>query len=418
MNNLFRFITININDSITILYLILNKDMTFKNQLLNYYTYIFFVALLARVLFHIYSPIDYFPDSFSYLKLSNIIFTSTLIEDYQAMPGYPIFLYLSNKIFSNYFAFDILVSSILVLVASRLYFKIFNNEQGAKICALLFALYPFNILYASIMLSENSYVFFNFVGFACLYYNKNILGFLFIIIAILIRPSLDLFNIIIIILFSIFIFKDQFKTTCLKITIFILMYCAIFTPWWIYNYERFGQFVKLTPGLGIVLYSGNNKLNKTGGGNYPEDFNFDIVEGIDDPIKKDKIMKESAIKFIIENPEKFIKLCIKRFLRFYNIVPNYKKDNILSEDFKFSTVNLVSMISMVGLYFFSLLTLIKLNKKTFVKLLPLLTYTVLLTGIHVITIASIRYRFPIEFILLILSSFSINLIFDKIKHKF
>ena len=175
-----------------------------------------------------------------------------------------------------------------------------------------------------------------------------------------------------------------------------------FTPWWIYNYERFGQFVKLTPGLGIVLYSGNNKLNKTGGGNYPEDFNFDIVEGIDDPIKKDKIMKESAIKFIIENPEKFIKLCIKRFLRFYNIVPNYKKDNILSEDFKFSTVNLVSMISMVGLYFFSLLTLIKLNKKTFVKLLPLLTYTVLLTGIHVITIASIRYRFPIEFILLIL----------------
>lgn len=392
--------------------------MSFKNQLLNYYTYIFFVALLARVLFHIYSPIDYFPDSISYLKLSNLIFTPTLIVDYQAMPGYPVFLYLSNKIFSNYFAFDILVSSILVLVASKLYFKIFNNEQGAKICALLFALYPFNIFYASIMLSENSYVFFNFVGFTFLYYNRNTLGFLFIIISILIRPTLDLYNIIIIILFSIFIFKDQLKTTFFKISIFIIMYCAIFTPWWIYNYERFGQFVKLTPGLGIVLYSGNNELNKTGGGNYPEDFNFDIVEGIDDPIQKDKIMKERAIKFIIENPEKFIELCIKRFLRLYNIVPNYKKDNILSGDFKFSTVNLVSMISMVGLYFFSLLTLIKLNKKTFVKLLPLLTYTVLLTGIHVITIASIRYRFPIEPILLILSSFSINLIFDKIKQKF
>ena len=87
--------------------------MSIKNQLLNYYTSIFLVALSTRLLFHIFSPVDYFPDSISYLNLANTIFTSTPIVDYQAMPGYPIFLYLSNKIFSNYFAFDILISSIL-----------------------------------------------------------------------------------------------------------------------------------------------------------------------------------------------------------------------------------------------------------------------------------------------------------------
>ena len=388
--------------------------MSIKNQLLNYYTSIFLVALSTRLLFHIFSPVDYFPDSISYLNLANTIFTSTPIVDYQAMPGYPIFLYLSNKIFSNYFAFDILISSILVLVASRLYFKIFNNEQGAKICALLFAIYPFNIFYASIMLSENSYVFFNFVGFAFLYYNKNILGSLFIVISILIRPTLDLLNIIIIILFSIFVFKDQLKTTFLIITVFIIIYCAIFTPWWIYNYERFGKFVKLTPSLGLILYSGNNELNKTGGGNYPEDFSFDIVRGTDDPILQDKIMKDSAIKFIIENPEKFIELCIKKLIRFYN----YQKENILMGDFKFYVINLVSMMSIIGLYFFSLMALFKINKKTFINLIPLLTYIILLTGIHVITIASIRYRFPIDIILLIISSFYINFIFDKIKKIF
>ena len=53
------------------------------------------------------------------------------------MPGYPIFLFLSNKIFYNYFALDILTSSILVLIISRLYYKIFNDERGAKICAFL-----------------------------------------------------------------------------------------------------------------------------------------------------------------------------------------------------------------------------------------------------------------------------------------
>lgn len=396
----------------------LNKDMSITNRLLNYYTIIFFIALLLRIIFRFYSPIDVFPDSISYIHLSKIIFSGDHFEDNQAMPGYPIFLFLSDKIFSNYFNLDILVSSFLVLVAGKLYYKIFQDEQGAKICVFLFAIYPFNIFYSSTILSENSYVFFNIVGITFFYFNRNFLGSLFLVLSIVIRPTLDLFNIIIIIIISYFVLRDHFRTIIKKVIIFLILYCVILSPWWLYNFERFGQFVKLTPGFGLVIYSGNNELNKTGGGNYPEDFSFDIIKDVKDAIKKDKIMKDAAIKYIIENPDQFIELSLKRFVRFFNIFPNHKKDNIISGNIDYSIITIISAISVFSLYFFSILTLVNLKKDQLIKLLPLFAYFIILTGIHVITIASIRYRFPLEFILLILSSFSVNFIINKLIKKF
>lgn len=395
----------------------MNKFISIKKYLFNYYLILFFIALLIRILFHLFSPIDYFPDSLGYVKISNLIFTSTLIEDSLVMPGYPIFLFLSNKLFSNYFVLDILVSSLLVLVASRLYYKIFSDEQGAKVCALLFAIYPFNILYSSFLLTENSYIFFAITGYTFLYYKKIFFSFIFIVISILIRPSIDIFNIVIIIFFSIFVFEDQYKNTIKKVIIFSIIYCVIFSPWWVYNFKRYGQFVKLAPALGHTLYSGNNEMNKTGGGNLNEDFNFDIIKDVDDPLEIDRIMKDAAIKFIIENPDRFVELSFKRIIRFFNIIPNYKKDDLDNGEIKNLFISIISAITMISLYLFSLLAIIKLDKKKFKKLSPLFAYFIILTGIHVVTIASIRYRFPLEFVLLILSSFSLNIYIKKVMKK-
>lgn len=396
----------------------MSKFSNIKKYFLNYYLILFFIALILRIFFHLFSPIDFFPDSISYIKLSNLIFTSTKIEDDLAMPGYPIFLFLSNKIFFNYFTLDILTSSILVLIVSRLYYKIFNDERGAKICAFLFAIYPYNILYSSLLLTENSFIFFAITGYTFLYYKKIYFAFLFIIISIMIRPTIDIFNIIVIIFFSIFIFDDNFKKIIKKILIFILFYCIIFSPWWFYNYERYGKFVKLTPSLGHTLYSGNNEINKTGGGNLHEDFNFNIIKGISDPIERDKIMKDAAIKFIIENPARFIELSYKRFVRFFNIIPNYIEDDIYKGNIKIFLIFFISATSMISLYLFSFLALINLDKVKLKRLSPLFIYFIILTGIHIITIASIRYRFPLEFVLIILSSFSINLYIEKFSKKF
>ena len=339
------------------------------------------------------------------------------------MPGYPIFLFLSDKIFSNYLILDILVSSLSVITISMLYYEIFEDLNGAKICAFLFAVYPFNIYYSTAMLSENSYVFFNILGFLFLYQNKYILAFISIVCSILIRPTLDILTILIILSFSYFVFKDSFRDSAKKILFFILIYSFMFSPWWIYNYKRFDQFVRLNLGFGTVLYSGNNELNKTGGGNLHEDFNFDLVKNVA-PMEADKILKDEAIKFIINNPLRFIDLSVKKFFRFFNIHPNYKSTNIIGvnpeQEEKNKILSLlifISGLSMVSLYGFSLLSLFFLKKDKMKKIVPLLIYFFLLTGIHMVTIASIRYRFPLTFILIILSSFSISNVINKFKNE-
>ena len=47
------------------------------------------------------------------------------------------------------------------------------------------------------------------------------------------------------------------------------------------------------------------------------------------PMEADKILKDEAIKFIINNPLRFIDLSVKKFFRFFNIHPNYKSTNII-----------------------------------------------------------------------------------------
>ena len=229
----------------------------------------------------------------------------------------------------------------------------------------------------------------------------------------MIRPTIDLFNILIVIIFSILIFKENYKNLIKKIIIFIIFYCAIHTPWWIYNYDRYGQFVKSSLSSGMALYSGNNELNRTGGGILWKDFTFDVVEGVEDPIKQNEIMKNEALKFIINNPERFFELTLKRFVRFFNIIPNTNINELYGVSLTNLLIIIISGISMTSLYLLSFFALTKISKEKLKKLTPLFTYFVVLTGMHMITIASIRYRFPLEFIFILLSSYSISIYLKK-----
>ena len=86
------------------------------------------------------------------------------------------------------------------------------------------------------------------------------------------------------------------------------MYCLILAPWWIYNYNNYGEFVRLNTGFGKVLFSGNNIVNQSGGGNINEDVILPKIEE-KNIVLIDKQLKNLALDFIIHNPLIFIKNC-------------------------------------------------------------------------------------------------------------
>ena len=131
---------------------------------------IFLFAMIIRFITYYYFPTNLFPDSVTYINFSKNLFTEESILSYnKGMPGYPIILATSNFFFSNYNFIDIFFSSILVFVLAKTYKKIFDDDFGSNICALIWAIYPFSIFYSISILTENSYVFFFFTGVFFLY---------------------------------------------------------------------------------------------------------------------------------------------------------------------------------------------------------------------------------------------------------
>ena len=95
------------------------------------------------------------------------------------------------------------------------------------------------------------------------------------------------------------------------------------SPWWCFNYIKYDSFVRLHPTVGFMLYSGNNELNKTGGGIINSDFKIDNMKerkGIN-PILFDNVLKKKAFEYIINNKIIFVK---NSFVKFKDsIVLNY-----------------------------------------------------------------------------------------------
>ena len=183
-------------------------------------------------------------------------------------------------------------------------------------------------------------------------------------------------------------------------------------PWWIHQYNKYGEIVRLNLGDGIVLYSGNNPLNKSGGGVLDPikgpDMDMSFFDAIDDPIEKNKQMKSKAFGYIISNPSHFFKMMGVKFIRFWRLwpySPQYEKPlYMIASIFSYGICLLLSI---------GFLVTIKFNDLK--KIAPILMVISYLCLIHMVTISSIRYRLPIEPFLIIFTS---NFIVFNLKIKF
>ena len=434
----------------------------------------YFLLLITLISFLIKIFVTYnfnlpnFVDSQAYSKAGFEFINFFRIEKVIIMPLYSIVAYFNDKLF-EFYLFNIIFSSINIYLIFLITKKIFQSNRIALISAFLMAFYPFNIFYAVTGFSETFFLTLLLLGFFFLYNEKIYLCSIFFTLSILCRPIGEIIYPIIIIFFSIFIFKYKIKLIFINIFKYLIIYIILMSPWWYHNYSKYSKFVRLNIGSSLVLYAGNNPLNKTGGGviiddddlrKFPERFtktvkDYDFEEfrnkpgfelkvdyvdlngnltsyktgykenQIDPPfgkilgkvsrIKGDKYallrereFKASALKFIKENPLRFIKNMFQKFKKFWSITPN-------SHEFKNNLFYFIlSSLSIFLLYFFSIIgALLDKNYKNKL-LIPFFIFLIYVSFVHMITIASIRYRFILEWILIILASYTLNYFYNKI----
>ena len=102
-------------------------------------------------------------------------------------------------------------------------------------------------------------------------------------------------------------------------------------------------------------------------------------------------------------------MAIVKFFRFWRLTP-------YTPLVQQSSMAFITTLSLVPIIFFALVTFIT-KSKMFKQFTPILGLVVYLTMVHMVTVASVRYRYPLEPLLIVIAAPSITIIWNLILGK-
>ena len=378
---------------------------TYLCKILNRITlsHILIFGFLLRLLALIAFPHIFLNDAHTYQLEGNLIVNHSTMRSDHCMPLYPLIAYFSGGEWKQSLL-DIAFSTASIYLLYHLSYILFQKKTAALLAALMLAIYPYSIFYSIVKITESVFVFLLLLSYFWLYKKRYFLACIALSLLVLMRPSTDLLNPLLIATFVLVIHHESWKKAIGWVLAYIMIYAALLSPWWVFNYHRYHQFVRLSPATGLMLYVGNNPLNQTGGGIHGKDANIRQFQHLDS-ITRDRMMTQLAIDYIKQNPWHIVKLDVKKFLRFWQPWP-------YAEKFKNSYTVLVSLFSYGIILMLNIIFIFKTLKKKWSLLSPILLLILYLTAVHTVTISSIRYRYPLEPFMIIFAAYTLSEFFS------
>lgn len=195
-------------------------------------------------------------------------------------------------------------------------------------------------------------------------------------------------------------FKSNRKLTLLPTAVSLAVIVSFIVPITLYNYSRFGSFVLLNTNSGYAFFWGNNPIygskfipilpTKTYQEMIPQE-----VRHLDEAALDRELLRR-GIQFVLDDPMRYVQLSLSR-------IPPYFMFWYSSES---STLSNISRIGSFGVFLpfmlYGLYLGVKQNRNnlfaTPVGLLIL--FAVVYSGVHILTWTLIRYRLPVDAVLI------------------
>jgi len=356
-------------------------------------SYIFCFALAIRLLALALVPNPHLPDAHTYLMTGAAIFHGSFFS-VKVMPLYPIITYLTGGGLGT-LLLDCLLSALTVILIYKISLSVFKNPLAAVLAACCAAIYPYFIFYAITGLTETSFLFLLCLTFYLFYEKKYFWACVISVIAILIRPVTDIITPLFILLFIVLVHRQNWRLALKWIFYYAIIYCILLAPWWALNYHRYHQFVRLDLGFGSVAYLGNNPMNQSGGGIGGVDGDSRQFDKIKNPVARNEALITAAKDYAFSHPWHILKLDGIKFLRFWRLYP-------YAPQYRNSKMIIVSILSYGTMLALCLVYLFRHLKQDWRKISPMLLLALSLMIGCMLTIASLRYRLPIEPFIIIL----------------
>lgn len=312
--------------------------------------------------------------------------TGLMVNPYQ-MPLYPLLIAITGPGIGQ-LGTDITLSVFSVWLVYVLADQFFSDQYARIISAAVAACYPPLIFFSVVGLSETLFITLVLLAFLYWYRGRFTVAAIFAVLAILTRPIFDIFAPGLVLLFALLVHRLPLTKALQHLAVYLTVYCALMAPWWLNNYKAYGGFVRLTLGIGVVLFAGNNPLNHSGGGNLGVDYDLSTFANITDPIKRDTALRDAAIDYIVHNPQRFLKLAALKFQRIWQFWP-------VNEAFRNTRTVIISVGSFAPVLLFAGFGLFA-KRRLLRQLSPILLFALGYTGVLMILVGTIRYRLPLE----------------------
>lgn len=353
------------------------------------------LALGVRIAALFLLPEQPLPDAEAYRAAAASLRTQGYLDNPFMMPFYPLLIAAVGPGWGQVVA-DIAFSLGIVWLCWKLAFELFDARAAAVLAGLMAALYPFLVFYAVVGLTETLFAFLVLGAFLSLYKRRILVASILFVLSILTRPSVELFAPVVIAWITVIVHRRGLGDVLRNLAVYAMVYGLLMMPWWMHNDERYGEFVRLNLGSGHVLYSGNNPANETGGGIAGVDFDLQSFPAISDPVERDRALRQAAVSYIRANPKEFLDLAWLKFQRFWRITP-------FAPEYRGDPLATMAALSFAPVLVLALATLLW-QWRRFWYLSPILGWIAYLTLVHMATIGSIRYRFPLEPFFIVLAA--------------
>jgi hypothetical protein len=216
--------------------------------------------------------------------------------------------------------------------------------------------------------------------------------------------------------------------------VFAAAVCVTLVPWVMRNYFAYHRFILVNESSGVNLWLANNdayykygKLVAVDCNSVPNTTRYcaesrDLSDRMakanrpDQPdlevaliFERERIAKQRAWEYITESPGRFLTLCIRRFFEFWSPIPETVTN---AGQVAGGTRNLIAIATYVPMMLLALASLI-LTARRWRELLPLYGYMLVFVAVYSVFLPTLRYRLPLDFVLLILAAAALHHLFIR-----
>lgn len=189
-------------------------------------------------------------------------------------------------------------------------------------------------------------------------------------------------------------------------------------PFTLYNYSRFDRFVLLNTNAGYAFFWGNHPVYGTRFeailppelGTY-QDLIPSELRHLDEPALEQALMAR-GLQFIIEDPGRYFRLSLSRIPVYFMFWPSAESGKI-SNISRVGSFGLFLPLMLVGLIYS--LANVKIRRNTLADSSLLLMFIALYTAIHLLSWALVRYRLPVDAVMLIYAGLAGSIAWDYLE---